>query len=238
MGIIDEEAILAANDDKLLSDFIQAQKHFIINCSYRTTHKYITQSDDEWSIALIAFTNAVKTYDSKKGSFFSYAERIIKHNLIDYYRSTKKFNQELTVNPGVFESNPEDNDSDIGLKMEVTNKLSKQIDTSVKDEIEAANAVFETFGFSFYTLTSCSPKSAKTKEACKQAVLYILDNPIIKDEIYQTKQLPLKLIQKNTNLPRKLLDHHRRYLLAAIEILSGEYPLLAEYMSFIRKEGI
>ena len=83
-----------------------------------------------------------------------------------------------------------------------------------------------------------TPKSAKTKEACKQAVLYVLDHPIIRDEIYQSKQLPLKLIQKNTNLPRKLLDHHRRYILAAIEILSGEYPMLAEYMSFIRKEGI
>ena len=238
MGNIDEKAILAANDDKLFSEFVYDQKHFIINCAYRTTHKYITQSDDEWSIALIAFSNAVKSYDMDKGSFLPYAELIIKRNLIDYYRSTKKFNPELTVSPSIFESNSENEDTDIGIKIEVSDKLSKTTDNTIKDEIEAANAVFEKFGFSFYTLTSCSPKSTKTKEACKQAVLYVLDNPIIRNEIYQSKQLPLKLIQKNTNLPRKLLDHHRRYILAAIEILSGEYPMLAEYMSFIRKEGI
>jgi len=238
MGNIDEKAILAANDDKLFSEFVHDQKHFIINCSYRATHKYITQSDDEWSIALIAFTQAVKSYNREKGSFLPYAELIIRRNLIDHYRSTKKFNPELSVNPSIFESNPEDEDTDTGIKIEVSAKLSKQTDTTIKDEIEAANAVFKKFGFSFYALTSCSPKSAKTKEACKQAVLYVLDNPLVKNEIYQSKKLPLKLIQKNTNLPRKLLDHHRRYILAAIEILSGEYPMLAEYMSFIRKEGI
>lgn len=238
MGKIDEKAILAANDDKLFSEFVYEHKNFIINCSYRTTHKYISQSDDEWSISLIAFSSAVKSYSKEKGSFLPYAELVIKRSLIDYYRKNKKFTLEITVSPSIFESNPEEEDIDLGTKIEVADKLSKQIDTTIKDEIESANAVFEQFGFSFYSLTSCSPKSAKTKEACKQAVLYVLDHPIIRDEIYQSKQLPLKLIQKNTNLPRKLLDHHRRYILAAIEILSGEYPMLAEYMSFIRKEGI
>ncbi len=234
---IDEKAILASKDDKLFSEFIHDQKHFIINCSYRSTHKYITQSDDEWSIALIAFSNAVKSYDQEKGSFLPYAELIIKRNLIDYYRINQKYHSELTVNPSIFDSNHEDEESDTGIKIEVATKLSKSTDNTIKDEIEAANAVFKQFGFSFYALTSCSPKSVKTKAACKQAVLYVLDNPIIRNEIYQSKQLPIKIIQKNTNLPRKLLDHHRRYILAAIEILSGEYPMLAEYMSFIRKEG-
>jgi RNA polymerase sigma factor len=238
MRSIDDKAILAAKDDKLFSEFVHDQKYFIINCAYRTNHKYITQSDDEWSIALIAFSNAVKSYDKDKGTFLSYAELIIKRSLIDYYRTMKKFSPELTVSPNIFESNSEDENTDIGIKIEVSDKLSRPIDNAVKYEIEAANSVFEKFGFSFYALSTCSPKSAKTKEACKQAVLYVLDNPVIRSEIYQSKQLPIKLIQKNTNLPRKLLDHHRRYILAAIEILSGEYPILAEYMSFIRKEGI
>lgn len=238
MGNIDEKAILAAEDDNIFSEFVYEQKRFITNCSYHTTHKYITESDDEWSIALIAFSQAVKTYDQKKGSFLPYAEMIIKRNLIDYYRHTKKFNSELSVSNSIFESNPEDDDIDIGIKIEVSNQISKQPNDELRDEIESANAVFEQFGFSFYALTSCSPKSSKTKETCKQAVLYILNNPIIKHEIYDSKQLPLKIIQKNTNLPRKLLEHHRRYILAAVEILSGEYPMLAEYMSFIRKDSI
>ncbi len=53
-----------------------------------------------------------------------------------------------------------------------------------------------------------------------------------------TKRLPIKIIQKNTNLPRKLLEHHRKYIVAAVIILSGDYPMLADYLSFIRKGGV
>lgn len=238
MGIIDEKALLAANNDTILTEFINEQKSFIINCAYRTTHKYITQSEDEWSIALVAFTNAVKTYAPQKGGFLSYSELLIKRSLIDYYRSTQKYKPELSVSPDIFDSEPNEEDYDISIKLEVSDKISKVSENNLKYEIEAANAEFKKFGFSFYDLTSCSPKSFKTKEACKQAVLSVFDNPIILNEIYQSKQLPIKLIQKNTNLPRKTLEHHRRYIIAAIVILSGEYPLLADYIKFIRKEGV
>lgn len=238
MGNIDDMAMKAAKNDKLFSDFVEDQDHFIVNCAFRTTHRYITKSDDEWSVALIAFSRAVKSYDQSKGSFLPYAEMIIKNQLIDYYRSIKKYQSELMVDPEIFEMKPDEEENDVGIKIEIAEKIAQNKDESIKDEIEAANAEFKKFGFSFFALTECSPKSAKTRAACKQAVLYIMENKPIRDEIYLTKQLPIKIIQKNTDLPRKLLEHHRKYIIAAIEILSGEYPQLAEYLSFIRKEGI
>jgi len=238
MRTIDEKAVLAANDDLLFSDFVQEQKYFILSCSYRALKKYINENDDEWSIALMAFSSAVKSYDIEKGSFFSYAEMIIKQKLIDFYRTTKKFNSEVSVSPSVFESNYDDDETPVEIKIEINEKIAKQTDYTITDEIEAINKEFLKFRFTFYDLANCSPKSQKTKEACKTAVLFILDNPIIRNEIYQTKQLPIKIIQKKTDLPRKLLENHRKYIIAALEILSGEYPMLAQYMSFIRKDGI
>lgn len=237
MGDIDKRALMAAEDDKILSEFIHENKHFITNCAYRATHKYITQSDDEWSVALIAFTNAVKSFHEQKGGFLPYSELLIRCSLIDYYRTTKKFKPELSVSPEIFDSELDEEDSEISIKIEVLEKVSKASEDRLKDEIDAANVEFKKFGFSFYDLTECSPKSKKTKEACKQAVLYILDHPLIQNEIFQSNQLPIKIIQKNTNLPRKIFENHRRYILAALVLLSGEYPLLAEYISFIRKEG-
>ena len=236
MENIDQMAVMAAEDDALFSEFAHSQRHFIINCAYRATKKYITQSDDEWSVSLIAFLNAVKTYQQDKGSFLPYAEIIIKRQLIDYYRAQKKYNPELTVDPVIFENKPEDNEVNSNIRIAVSEKLVEHTDHSIKDEIESINNEFETFGFSFGLLAKSSPKSMKTKTACKEAILYILDNKSILNEIFLTKQLPVKIIEENTNLPRKLLEHHRRYILAAIMILSGEYPQLAEYMSFIRKE--
>ena len=237
MGIIDEKAILAAHDDVLFSQFAKEQTHFIINCAYRATHRFISQSDDEWSISLIAFSNAVKSYDQEKGGFLPYAELLIKRSLVDYYRTTKKFDAEYFVSPEIFEFNSKDEEAEVSMKLEIAQKLSTSMENSLGDEIESVNAEFKSFGFSFYDLAQCSPKSQKTKNACKQAVLYVLEHPIVREEINQSKQLPIKLIQKNTNLPRKILENHRRYIIAAIKILSGEYPYLAEYLSFIRKDG-
>lgn len=236
MREIDELAVKAATDDKLFLKLVNNQKPFIINCAYKTTNKYIKTSDDEWSIAILAFYNAVKSYDESKGGFLPFAQLIIKRNLIDYYRSGKKYNSEYPVNPNVFESGPIEDDEDVGLKIQITDKLVENQEYSLKDEIDAANEELMKFGFSFFDLVECSPKSKKTKEACKKAVLYILNNNILISEIYSSKQLPIKTIQKNTNLPRKILERHRKYIIAAIEILSGEYPGLAEYVSFIRKE--
>jgi len=232
---IDNRAINAAKDDAILSDFVKEQKQFIISCAYKTTKKYLTINDDEWSIALIAFSDAVKKYDLSKGAFLSYAETMIDWRLIDYLKSENKKCSEFSVNPSVFDGEQNDNDENINIKIEVTKKISCSQNYSIKDEIEAANAEFKKFGFSFYDLSKSSPKFSKNKSACKQAVNYILENEEIKQEIYRTKQLPIKIIQKNTDLPRKLLEHHRKYIIAAIEILSGEYPYLAEYVSFIRK---
>jgi RNA polymerase sigma factor len=44
------------------------------------------------------------------------------------------------------------------------------------------------------------------------------------------------MIEKNSQVPRKILERHRKYIVAAIEILSGEYPYLAEYLRYIREE--
>ncbi|HBL85178.1 MAG: hypothetical protein A2Y17_01410 [Clostridiales bacterium GWF2_38_85] len=237
MKEIDGKALLAKNNDELLADFIDEQKQYILSCTYRATKKYITNSDDEWSVALIAFSDAVKSYDGKKSEFLTYAETIIKNRLIDYFRSEQKHRFELTVNPKVFENEPDDDDEELSIKLAVAEKLSVTKDDSIKYEIEALNVVFKKFGFSFFDLADCSPKSIKTKEACKKAVLFVLDNKLIFQEIYETKKLPIKKIQQNIYLPRKLLEHHRKYIIAAMVILSGEYPYLAEYMSFIRKRG-
>jgi RNA polymerase sigma factor len=231
---IDEEALKAAIDENFLSDFIDSKKNFIFGCVFKTTKRFITKSDDEWSIALIAFSDAVKTYSSDKGRFLPFAERIIKNRLIDFYRSEQKHKVEYSVNPSIFNCEPDD-DEELSIKIAITEKLVTHEDNLIKYEIEDITKVFKEYGFSFYDLAECSPKSKKTKEACRQAVLYILDNQILISEIKASKQLPIKIIQNYTNLPRKLIENHRRYIIAAMEILSGEYPYLAEYVSFIRK---
>lgn len=236
MRDIDESALRAASDERLFSDLVKNKKSFIIGCASKSARKFISESDDEWSVALIAFSDAVKTYSESRGGFLPYAEMIIRSRIIDYYRTERKHDAEFSVSPDVFNCETEENDENLSIKIAVAERLVTHERNSVKDEIEAITTVFKEYGFSFYDLADCSPKSQKTKNACRQAVLYILENENIIKEIKTSRQLPIKKILNDTKLPRKLIERHRRYIIAAAEILSGKYPCLAEYVSFIRKK--
>lgn len=236
MREIDYMAVEAAKDQQLLNQFIKQNEKFILKSVVAVTHHYISSSDDEWSIALLAFTQAVESYQFDKGSFYSFAELIIRRRLIDYIRKEQKHKVEISVNPSVFDTDPEENEEDVAIHLAVAKQVSSKENTSIKDEIEVANETFSHYGFSFFDLTDCSPHAKKTKLSCAKVVVYIVSNPILIKQLRSSKQLPLKIIEKNTKVPRKLLERHRKYIIAAVEILSGEYPNLAEYMQHIRKE--
>jgi len=142
----------------------------------------------------------------------------------------------VLVSPAAFDSDIEEDDIDLNIKLEVSKKISVATDDSIKLEIEAATAVFAGYGFSFFELADFSPKAEKTKKACAKAVAYIVKNPELMREMQATKQLPAKAVVENTGLPRKILERHRKYIIAAAEIISGDYPCLANYMRYIRED--
>lgn len=236
MKEIDSLALEAKVAPSSLECLIKQQEFYILKCASKTCHRYITKSDDEWSISLMAFTEAVNSYDLDKGSFLSFVDLVIRRRLIDYIKSQSKYHSELSVDPVVFDTGPEEDCEDIQIRMAVAEQVSKQDKGDIKLEIEAANLKFSEFGFTFFDLSECSPHAAKTKKACAKAINYLLNNPLLLSDLYSTKQLPLKTIEINSHVPRKILERHRKYIIAAIEIISGEYPYLAEYLRYIREE--
>ena len=234
---IDEQAVAASKNPELFNKFAAEKEFFILKTASKDLGKYITKSDDEWSIALSAFSQAIKDYSFSKGSFLSFAELVIKRRMIDYLRNRSKNDSEILVDPFIFSSeSDEDDEANTIIKSEVSKKISISPDDTLKNEIMAITDVLLQYGFSFYDLTSCSPKAEKTKLACAKAVRFISENPLLYKEMQASKTLPLKEIEKNTKLPRKILERHRKYIIAAVEIITGDYPYLAEYMRFVRKE--
>jgi RNA polymerase sigma factor len=66
-------------------------------------------------------------------------------------------------------------------------------------------------------------------------VLYIIETEMIFLEIRAKRLLPIKIIEKNTGVPRKILERHRKYIIAVAEILKGEYRCLAPYVSSMKR---
>ena len=235
MGEIDIMAVNAKNDENSMNILITKYENFILKCASVAARSYISKSDDEWSVALAAFTEAVRSYSSEKGSFLNFSELVIRRRIIDYIRSKSRYAPEILVKPSLFESETEE-EEDYSMQSEIAKKVSSEVDNSLKMEIYLINEVFSDYGFSFMDLADCSPKAEKTKKSCAKAVAYMIKNPILISEMKIKKQLPLNLIEKNTKVPRKLLERHRKYIVAAVEIMSGDYPHLAGYMRYIREE--
>ena len=234
---IDRLATEATNDPEKMTQLITQNERFIMKAASRAAHRYLTKSDDEWSIALLAFAQAAKTYQFDKGSFLHLAELVIKRRMLDYSRQQIKQRSEIPVHPSVFDNGPDEEDGSAFIRISVTAKLaSVEERSSISLEIQAANELFSGYGFSFFDLSHYAPQTQKTKSACAKAAVFLLKNPPLLRGIRVSGYLPLKIIEKNTNVPRKVLERHRKYIIAAVEMLSGEFPYLAEYLRYIKEE--
>lgn len=234
----DTMAVSAKQNPNILDEFINQNEYYILKCASKVCHRYITKSDDEWSIALLAFSQAIESYDLNKGSFYSFAELVIKRRLLDYIKSQLKYNTEVSVDPTLFDVPPEEEEDDMAIRLSVAQKVCNENTGDIKLEIDTANQIFSTYNFTFFELSECSPRANKTKKACAQAVNYILSNHLLISEMRNNKLLPIKTIEKNTKVPRKILERHRKYIIAAVEIFTGEFPLIKEYLKYIKEGSI
>ena len=237
MADLSLDAMQARNDEILLNNFIESNRHFILASAYRAVGHFVTESDDEYSIALMAFHEAVTSYNVTKGIFHSFAALVIKRRLYDYMRSNARFSEEISVDPGAMNDEIEEEHPQKSLQMEIRRKeaeLARQNtsvvpgDNPIRDEIEAVQDILVHYGFSFFDLAQCSPRTDKTKKACAEAVAYMLEHESLIRKMRAKRTLPVKELKEGAGISRKILERHRKYIIAAIEILNGEYPLLAE----------
>ena len=105
----------------------------------------------------------------------------------------------------------------------------------IKDEINEVQALLEPYGFSFYELAACSPKGSGIKGAVADSVAVLVENPAFFTMMRSNLELPTKELVKYSGAPKKVIEKYRKYIIAAAEILNGEFPELGEYFSYISK---
>ncbi len=243
MENLEQEVLLAKEDEARLTRLIESRQPWILRCASDTVHRYVTTSDDEWSVALWAFAEAVRDYETEKGKFLTFASVVIRRRLLDYLRGEKRREAEITAAPDAFEGAAEDGEED-GLRRQIRQQVARDAmaaqaqDTAAqaREEIAEVQEILARYGFSFFDLKDCSPKAGKTKDGCARAVRALLADPSLLDRLRKSGTLPMKELSAASGVGRKILDRHRRYLIAAAEILAGDFPLLSGYMAYIRKE--
>lgn len=104
------------------------------------------------------------------------------------------------------------------------------IDDNISFELYRLKKQLEEFSISFFDVSKESPKTKQTKETVLHIIMCIIDDEIVLKSIFEEKQIPLNYIVKEKGINRKFLQRHRRYIIATVIILTGEYPILSKYI--------
>ncbi|MEK3989327.1 RNA polymerase sigma factor SigI [Robertmurraya sp. FSL R5-0851] len=228
-----EETVLAIQngDQALQNELIYQYKPFIAKTVSSVCKRYISETDDEFSIGLIAFNEAIQKYSSDKGSsLLSFAEVIIKRRVIDYIRQQIK-HQNLSMDANGFEEN-EDEVSQSSLEANMSlEEYHKQTDDELrKQEIIRFSKLLTEFDLTFKDLVENSPKHADARKNAMLVAREIVSNEEIKQFLVEKKRLPIKQIENSVSVSRKTIERNRKYIIAIALILMNDYLYLQEYI--------
>ncbi|MBE6949215.1 MAG: sigma-70 family RNA polymerase sigma factor [Ruminococcaceae bacterium] len=209
-------------------DLIKAYIPFIKNEASKYMSRPCTDQDDEFSIAMIAFHEAIQGYFRERGAFLSYASLIIRSRLIDYSRKEMRHQGHLSLDDS---GDDEDNNTLHGYLADKKDEYTELANLeATKQEIQELSDVMVDFGISLMDVTDNSPKQQRTLEACRKAVQYGIDNPAILDEMLRTRKLPLSKLVKGSGVERKTLERHRKYVLAMLIIQTNGYEIIRGHL--------
>ena len=231
-----KKALEASGDPERRNEFIRDSQDHIIRLASSLSGRIITKSDDEFSIALIAVSEALDKYDEKKGSFWSFAATVMKARLTDLYRRSSKSSPEISLSPTAFEGEVNEEEPGFSDELRLKEKLSDNstvIDNDLRDEILALSEELKQYNISFFDLAGHSPKTKNTRESCAKAIkAFFLPPPLI-EALRRTGLFPAKEVMKREKLSRKFIDKFRKYLIVSALIIDGDYPGLYEYVRFL-----
>ena len=93
------QAVYAAKTDTAAADaFVQQYLPFVRAETVRFTRQAIEQGhEDELSIALLAFYEAILSYEKGRGAFLPYAARAIRNRLIDHFRAERRHRGQVSM---------------------------------------------------------------------------------------------------------------------------------------------
>lgn len=230
------DQVMAAKVDSQAADALIAQyMPFIRNETIKFTHAPPEYGhEDELSIAMFAFYQAMLSYQRIKGPFLAYAARIIRHRLIDEYRKQQRHSGVISL------YQPQSQEEEVPLLEQIpdhgADMASHQQRMASQEEIAEFSAQLETFGITFSHVADNCPKQERTLRACRQVLAYARTAPQLLDQMVATKRLPLAELSQGAKVERKTLERHRKYLVAILLAFTNGYEIIRGHLCHIHTE--
>lgn len=226
-------ALAQTGDDEARNQLLESYVPFVLKVASQSSRRYIDRTkDDEYSVALLAMNEAIDRFDAeRKTNFLGFAETIIRRRLIDYFRSQKS--QSKAVPWTEFDvTDDEDNVInyvEVRTSMEAHEKVQERAER--QQEIAEFSRHLAEFGLSFSELVELSPKHADARENAFDVAKVVAADEGLRRYVFERKALPLKILENRVGVSRKTMERQRKYILAVVILLTGDYRHLQSYIS-------
>ena len=214
--------------DDLIKEYIP----FIRSEASKCISKVCTEQDDEFSIAMIAFHEAILGYERNRGAFLGYASLLIRSRIIDYKRKESRHQGHLSLHEKIDDDGTELHEH---IAYEVDHYEETVGLSATKQEVEELSHVMESFDIRLSDVADNSPKQERTLEACASAIRYAAENKQLLDELLRTKKLPMAQLVTGSGAERKTLERHRKYILAMLLIQTNGYEIIRGHLKHVLK---
>lgn len=225
-------ARIQQGDVKLRNQFITDYQPLVAKMAGRFCRRYIDPAhDDEFSVALVAFNEAINHYSKDAGgTFFSFAETVIKRRLIDYFRKENRQNQHVPYSTFDVEDEECNVVNPILVNQSIEQYENERLRIARQHEIMEYATQLQQYGISFEELTNISPKHQDSRESMIAIGKAVAANQEWMKMLLGKKMLPIKPLSEAFPVSRKTLERNRKYIIAIALVVSGPYPHLQEYL--------
>ena len=219
--------VAAARGDSLAADeLVRRFLPFIRSETAKVIRRGVSDSDDELSVAMMAFHEAVLAYERLRGAFLPFAARAIRSRIIDFHRREQRHRGQLSLH----EKNEDDRELADTLAVG-TDPISERTDrTASRQEIAHFALGLSEFGLSLTDIADNCPKQSRTLSACHRALDYARGNPELLEQTVRTKKLPITSLAAGAGVERKTLERHRKYMMALLLAYTNGFEIIRGHL--------
>ena len=233
MDAIIEKVERAKNDNNEMDFLISEYLPFIRKTAGEAVYAGM-EYDDRLSVAMLTFMNCVRQYSVERGNFITYAAVCIRNRLIDESRKQTGYSgKSVQIDRPLLTG-----DGDVTIKNSIVETDRASIEAysrerereDLSDEIDAFSKHLIEFGISFDDLSRLCPRRQKARNQCVSLARYILKNNEIRVKLFAFRRLAQSEIAHEFNISEKTVEKHRKYIVALVILLSGDYPFIRAFL--------
>ncbi len=219
-------------DIRLRNRFIADYQPYVARVTSRFSKRYIDPSrDDEFTVALAAFNEAINQFSSESGrSFFGFAETVIRRRLIDYVRKEQRHIGQTPLSSFEIEDDEENVLNPVEVHEAIERYEQERTAEERRNEIMEFSGRLGEFGISFNDLVEASPKHVDSRHMLFGIAYRLAHDAGLMERLIHAKTLPIKELLELVDVSRKTLERNRKYIIALSLIYYGPYPYLRDYL--------